>query len=660
MRLATTLLTAFLLALPSASFCAEPTWTIMVYGDADNNLSPQFVKDIMKMERVGSSPSFRIVVESDFDASNDDDNEEAGLPEGLSAGTTRFLVERTKDEEALGSKPAMRLRELNHDDPEVLRDFIVWAIRKYPADRYGVIFWDHGGQWEGFGGDGQDGTLDSADGILTAKIRSAMADALRRSSAQKFDFIAFDTCLMGGIEVLEDFHGMTDLFLACPEIDYGDGWNYAKALDWLKMNPSASMRDFGVNETKSWGELHMTGDNEGDRALAAHCAYDMAKYPQVREAFKAFTMAMMKEISPANLSIPKHRRKTVEYSLSVADEDSASDYIDLGQFARDFAEDPASPPALRETGGRLAKAIDEMVISKVMGEEKYSALGLSVWYPIKREGDDDDGDNDNGVDKFKQYKGLNLLKDSRWGDYIQTVWKCRDDFDDEPVLADVKNNKLNAKLSAGLKMSVTVESGKGAFLLNGALLDKGRSKGKNDVVYLGQVIRSEIDGPGKYALAWNLKALSAVDGQGSKVFLCAFPKDDSGHLWYSCAQYRKSKNSKPFNVILLIQVKAGDARILKMLDASDDDLAPAPITPRPGSILSPLYVMETRKGSNPDKWKEGLLPSGVNLVVPQDGLSAMKVDMSPLTAGRYSLELQVEDINGSSSNVIEYELTVTP
>ncbi len=658
---------AFLL-LQLAALCADPTWTVIVYGNGDNSLSAQLVEDIKKMEQVGSSATFRIIVEADFDASNDD-NDDAGLPDELSKGTSRFLVQKSKDEESLTSKPAMRLPELNHDEQKVLKDFVSWAIKKYPADRYGVIFWDHGGQWEGFGGDEQDGTLDYAEGIRTGKIRQALTEALRDAPGKaKFDFVAFDTCLMGGMEVLEDFDGLAELFIACPEIDYGDGWNYAKTLGWLKSNPAASMRSFGVQETEFWKQLHMTEENEGDRVLAAHCAYDMAKYPAVRQAFKDFAGAMAREISPRNLSIPKQRRKTVEYSLSLSDDIRSSDYIDLGQFARGFAEDHATPPALKARSEALANAIDELVIAKALGEEKAGASGLSVWYPIKRdpvEDDDDDDDADEARaaadkearDKFQGYKALSLFKSSRWPDYIQLVWKFREDFNDEPELSIPGAKSLNASIEKGLSLPVSVDSGKGAFLLHASLvLDKDKGK----FIYLGQILRKEIEGPGKYSLSWSCKALSLVDAQGMKVFLGAFPKDESGHLWFSYAKYKKAESAKPSDVILLIQVKDGEAKLLKMLDAASEDLAPAPIAARPGGSISPLYVMEKRKGSNPDKWKQSLVPSGFSLTVPKEGLQGMKVDMGTLRPGKYNIEIQAEDINGEMSGIVEYKLNLAP
>ncbi len=326
----------------------RPTWTIIFYGHGDHNLTDSLVMDVEKIESVGSSETFRIVGQLDFNASSKKDNEEAGLPKELSRGGTRLLFTTSQDEDHVKSRAIERLEEQNSDDPATVEAFVSWAMSKYPADRYAVIFWDHGGQWEGFGGDSQDGTVDDPGELTPAQIRQALVNAMKRHQVEKFDFIAFDTCLMGGIEVLESFYGICDYFIACPEIDYGSGWNYKEAFGWLKEHPNASMRDFAEKEVASWRKLHLIDENDSDLMLAAHAAYDMSQFPKVRDAFVSFCHSLISEVSPDNLLIPKMRRKTVEYGISTSgddDDDNDDDNDNAEDNADDNAEDNADDNA---------------------------------------------------------------------------------------------------------------------------------------------------------------------------------------------------------------------------------------------------------------------------------------------------------------------------
>ena len=77
-------------------------------------------------------------------------------------------------------------------DPSTLSGFIRWCKDRYPASRYDLILWDHGGgTLSGFGNDEKfPGTTMSLEKI---------AEALRDGGV-KFDFIGFDACLMATLE----------------------------------------------------------------------------------------------------------------------------------------------------------------------------------------------------------------------------------------------------------------------------------------------------------------------------------------------------------------------------------------------------------------------------------------------------------------------------
>jgi hypothetical protein len=113
-----------------------------------------------------------------------------------------------------------------------------------------------------------------------------------------------------------------------------------------------------------------------------------------------------------------------------------------------------------------------------------------------------------------------------------------------------------------------------------------------------------------------------------------------------------------YRSVLITQIKAGAARVLTMLDGSDDHAAPARVKARPDGKITPLYHVETRKGDDPDKWKYGFLESKTTVTVPAGGLRDLRVAADPLPAGSYALEIQVEDVYGYTSDVIEYDLTV--
>ena len=103
-------------------------------------------------------------------------------------------------------------------NPDTLSDFIKWSIENFPADRYMLVLWDHGGGT--MGGFGYDENF--PQDILTI---SELARGVEQAGV-KLDLISFDACLMGTLEVAVAFEQTADYLLASEESEPGDGWYY--------------------------------------------------------------------------------------------------------------------------------------------------------------------------------------------------------------------------------------------------------------------------------------------------------------------------------------------------------------------------------------------------------------------------------------------------
>ena len=117
-----------------------------------------------------------------------------------------------------------------------LLDFIKYSVKNFPADRYALIFWDHGGgTLAGFGMD------DLYNGDLSLDEISQVLN----SSGVHFDFVGFDACLMGTIETAYALKDCSDYLIAAEEEEPGYGWYYTNWLKALDKNPSLDMAKLG-------------------------------------------------------------------------------------------------------------------------------------------------------------------------------------------------------------------------------------------------------------------------------------------------------------------------------------------------------------------------------------------------------------------------------
>ena len=114
-------------------------------------------------------------------------------------------------------------------DPNTLVDFIQFCAKNYPANRYMLILWDHGGG--AISGYGYDQT---ASGTMTLdKINNAL-----KKGGVKFDFIGFDACLMATLETAVVTEPYADYLIASEEAEPGTGWYYTNWLSELSKNTS--------------------------------------------------------------------------------------------------------------------------------------------------------------------------------------------------------------------------------------------------------------------------------------------------------------------------------------------------------------------------------------------------------------------------------------
>lgn len=131
--------------------------------------------------------------------------------------------------EQLGQMPML--------DSGALSDFISFSAENFPANRYELIFWDHGGG--SLYGYGYDEMYPDTVMFLT-DIASAL-----QSSGIKFDIVGFDACLMGTIETAYMLEPYADYLVGSEETEPSFGWDYTPWLNALGEDPSIAPVELG-------------------------------------------------------------------------------------------------------------------------------------------------------------------------------------------------------------------------------------------------------------------------------------------------------------------------------------------------------------------------------------------------------------------------------
>ncbi|MEZ6089617.1 MAG: clostripain-related cysteine peptidase [Pirellulaceae bacterium] len=131
------------------------------------------------------------------------------------------IVQRDLDSARIATR-FQRIGERNSGDPGTLTDFIRWGRTIAPAERYGLIMWDHGS-----GLDGTNRDEESAGDLLTTDELIAAIDGV--ASDFELDLLFFDACLMATAEVSTALRGSARYVIASQENIAGRGLDYRSA-----------------------------------------------------------------------------------------------------------------------------------------------------------------------------------------------------------------------------------------------------------------------------------------------------------------------------------------------------------------------------------------------------------------------------------------------
>lgn len=163
------------------------------------------------------------------------------------------------------------LGQLDCTIASTLSDFITWGADNYPADRYILIFWNHGGgPVYGFG---YDEWNDDSNAALTI---DEMQTALKTSGIY-FDFIGMDCCIMSSLEVCVALYDYCDYTILSEDFESGLGWYYT---DWMKKlynNSSIPTTELGQYIVDDMVNANANDSTSGDNSILALIDESMMK-----------------------------------------------------------------------------------------------------------------------------------------------------------------------------------------------------------------------------------------------------------------------------------------------------------------------------------------------------------------------------------------------
>ena len=247
---------------------------------------------------------------------------------------------------------------------QTLSDFLEWGVMNYPAQRYALILWDHGGgPMNGVCFDELYAQDDNPDSLVLGELRDALADS-PFGAGRTLEWIGFDACLMSSVETAFTCAPFARYMIASQETEPGKGWDYRF------LAHAAGCPDGGEMGKRIVG-AYMDGADDADLMLTLACV-DLSRLADVEAAMDDLFVDLGGRLDPAHFSGISNGRRDAK-SFGRASTGSEYDLVDLYSLSEQYAAAaPRRSAALRD-------ALDAAVVCQAGNQP--NSHGLSVYYP---------------------------------------------------------------------------------------------------------------------------------------------------------------------------------------------------------------------------------------------------------------------------------------
>ena len=247
-----------------------------------------------------------------------------------------------------------------------LSSFINFCTDNYPAERYGLICWDHGGGpvW-GYGAD----ELYDNDSLLLQEMKQAL-EATIFKEGKKLDFIGFDACLMCSLELAELWKDHASYMVASQELEAGDGWDYS-FLSTLKQGDGQAIVKSIV---ESYGNYYEENQSEFYHPEATLAAIDLSRIDQLSSDLDQFLEALSADYNEESRNeLYKILADVKMFGLAASSGEDGYDLLDIADLLEKYSD------AYPELSEKIINGVNEAVILQSSNVENTS--GLSLYFP---------------------------------------------------------------------------------------------------------------------------------------------------------------------------------------------------------------------------------------------------------------------------------------
>lgn len=246
-------------------------------------------------------------------------------------------------------------------ESSTLSDFIKYSTENYPAQKYSLLFWGHGfGAINGFAYD----QLFDNDTMTLPEMKIAIKEA-----NTKYEFVGFDTCLMGTLETAWIFKDYANYFLGSEDSTLASSWGYMDWIEKLNANPSMPTEKLGKIIVDEYMKKYMLSNP----MLAL---IDLTKLDDVNNQLTKLSTELIDVIENWDFKVVLNSRISTTAFNNTSVIGGPTDMVDIVALSRSFNE-----YALEETKDMINTVQKAVIYPKPPKDDIIN--GLSIYFPLK-------------------------------------------------------------------------------------------------------------------------------------------------------------------------------------------------------------------------------------------------------------------------------------
>lgn len=251
----------------------------------------------------------------------------------------------------------------NMVDPENLTYFLQYGYDNFKAEKYSLIFWNHGGgPIYGYGFD----EYNKTDSLTMKKISSALRNSPFNHDNQ-LEFIGFDACLMASAEVAYTLSDYSKYMIASQEVEPGAGWSY----DFLgKIRIDSTAIDIGKSIIDSYSNYYSDKVNGKGISLSL---INLEKVENLENKLNDLFSNVDENLVLEFSSISRSRSSTKSYGR--VSQTISYDLVDMYDLIEHL------PKKYYDLVENLKNSIDDMIIYQKT--DLNNTHGISLYFPYE-------------------------------------------------------------------------------------------------------------------------------------------------------------------------------------------------------------------------------------------------------------------------------------